>query len=99
MRKALISIFMQMAFGVESARKGKARNSPVIEKYVAETGVTPNVRPAEDYLHVYNPVSRVYTLAPKEYFGNYVAPAMPMGGPLKIDTSGNVQRARLNRRH
>ena len=44
---------------------------PRINSYDIVQGVTPYTRPDSDYLYVYNPVTRIYTYAPKEHFAAY----------------------------
>ena len=72
---------------------------PWISTYVAETGVTADTRPNQDYIQVYNPVSRIYTYATKDYFAGQYQPPPIITGTLKVNPlNGNVERARLNRK-
>lgn len=50
-------------------------------------------------MQVYNPVSRIYTYATKDYFAGQYQPPPITTGTLKVNPlNGNVERARLNRK-
>jgi hypothetical protein len=89
MKLFVIALFQLLL--AKRSKKDIYDRKPNITHYLADVQYA-DTRAESDYRHVYDPNSRVYTYAPKEYFDNRPVSVPPIGTWRVNPNSENVQK-------